>query len=84
MYLKTIENFPIKYVMKNIPLKVTKYFEHINRNVGNINIPTFLALTVVFLVKTCLTLRRLKLYIYIYGAPILDVFRSHTTTQHSR
>ena len=21
---------------------------------------------------------------YIYGAPILDVFRSHTTTQHSR
>jgi len=23
-------------------------------------------------------------YIYIYGAPILDVSRSHTTTQHSR
>jgi len=21
---------------------------------------------------------------YIYGAPILDVYRSHTTTQHSR
>jgi hypothetical protein len=29
-----------------------------------------------------LTLRRLM--IYIYGAPILDVSRSHTTTQHSR
>jgi len=29
-----------------------------------------------------LTLRRLMLY--IYGAPILDVSRSHTTTQHSR
>jgi len=29
-----------------------------------------------------LTLRRLMSY--IYGAPILDVFRSHTTTQHSR
>jgi len=29
-----------------------------------------------------LTLRRLILY--IYGAPILDVSRSHTTTQHSR
>ena len=28
------------------------------------------------------TLRRLMLY--IYGAPILDVSRSHTTTQHSR
>ena len=31
---------------------------------------------------TLLTLRRLMSY--IYGAPILDVSRSHTTTQHSR
>jgi len=31
-----------------------------------------------------LTLRRLMSYIYIYGAPILDVSRSHTTTQHGR
>ena len=33
-----------------------------------------------------LTLRRLMsyIYIYIYGAPILDVSRSHTMTQHSR
>ena len=31
-----------------------------------------------------LTLRRLMSYIYIYGAPILDVSISHTTTQHSR
>jgi len=33
-----------------------------------------------------LTLRSLMsyIYIYIYGAPILDVSRSHTTTQHSR
>ena len=31
---------------------------------------------------TDLTLRRLMSY--IYGAPILDVSRSHTTTQHSR
>jgi len=31
---------------------------------------------------TSLTLRRLMSY--IYGAPILDVSRSHTTTQHSR
>ena len=29
-----------------------------------------------------LTLRLLMSYIYIYGAPILDVSRSHTTTQH--
>ena len=32
--------------------------------------------------ETKLTLRSLTLY--IYGAPILDVSRSHTTTQHSR
>ena len=32
--------------------------------------------------RICLTLRRLMSY--IYGAPILDVSRSHTTTQHSR
>jgi len=32
--------------------------------------------------RTTLTLRSLTLY--IYGAPILDVSRSHTTTQHSR
>ena len=32
-----------------------------------------------------LTLRQLMfIYIYIYGAPILDVSRSHTTTHHSR
>ena len=31
-----------------------------------------------------LTLRLLMSYIYIYGAPIPDVSRSHTTTQHSR
>ena len=31
-----------------------------------------------------LTLRLLMLYIYIYGAPILDFSRSHTTTHHSR
>ena len=34
--------------------------------------------------EKALTLRRLMSYIYIYGAPILDVSRSHTTTQHSR
>ena len=31
-----------------------------------------------------LTLRLLMSYIYIYGAHILDVSRSHTMTQHSR
>jgi hypothetical protein len=37
---------------------------------------------VVLAPKALLTLRRLMSY--IYGAPILDVSRSHTTTQHSR
>ena len=31
-----------------------------------------------------LTLTLLMSYIYIYGVPILDVSRSHTTTHHSR
>ena len=31
-----------------------------------------------------LTFRLLMSYIYIHGAPILDISRSHTTTQHSR
>ena len=31
-----------------------------------------------------LTIRLLTSYIYIYGAPILDDSRSHTTTHHSR
>jgi len=35
-----------------------------------------------FIAGRSLTLRRLMSY--IYGAPILDVSRSHTTTQHSR
>ena len=30
-------------------LKGTKYFEHINRNIAKINIPTFRALIAVFL-----------------------------------
>jgi hypothetical protein len=34
------------------------------------------------LIKCILTLR--VLMSYIYGAPILDVSRSHTTTHHSR
>ena len=37
--------------------------------------------TNVLLSEGLLTLRRLM---YIYGAPILHVSRSHTTTQHSR
>ena len=43
------------------------------------SIRDFLGLPVPF---RCLTLRRLMSY--VYGAPILDVSRSHTTTQHSR
>ena len=35
-----------------------------------------------YILKSILILRRLMSY--IYGAPILDVSRSHTTTQHSR
>ena len=37
------------------------------------------------IIEIMLTLRLLmSIYIYIYGAPILDVSRSYTTTHHSR
>ena len=51
-------------------------------------IPVFLCGTRLAFVASCrvnfrgLTLRLLMSY--IHGAPILDVSRSHTTTQHSR
>jgi len=48
------------------------------------NTPAFLPFLWIYLhvYSARLTLRRLMSY--IYGAPILDVSRSHTTTQHSR
>ena len=52
---------------------------------GNILHVSFISLVLSYalsLLFCSLTLRRLMSY--IYGAPILDVSRSHTTTQHSR
>jgi len=46
-----------------------------------INVVSGIALFVPYVMRV-LTLRRLMSY--IYGAPILDVSRSHTTAQHSR
>jgi len=40
--------------------------------------------SVVAMFKTHVGLTLKLLMSYIYGAPILDVSRSHTTTQHSR
>jgi len=56
--------------------------KHINTLCGQ-NVEFGNVKLVVHIVTTgLLTLRRLMSY--IYGAPILDVSRSHTTTQHSR
>ena len=46
------------------------------------NIYIWSANIVMMRTETALTFRRLMSY--IYGTPILDVSRSHTTTQHSR
>ena len=59
------------------------YMMHICYN--PVNLYYVVSVCTVFLVRehSCpLTLRSLTLY--IYGAPILDVSRSHTTTQHCR
>jgi len=64
---------------------------HVNSKVKNkqrcISTPLYIFMPWAFISNrgkphTSLTLRRLMSY--IYGAPILDVSRSHTTTQHSR
>ena len=49
-----------------------------------IRMHTSTALSSVCRCKTLLSLTLRRLMSYIYGAPILDVSRSHTTTQHSR
>jgi len=49
---------------------------------STMNCPSPLQYSVLTVTNSSLTLRSLTLY--IYGAPILDVSRSHTTTQHSR
>ena len=63
----------IVFIVRTPGLRISKFLSHYE--------PTY---------KNCgsgsLTFRLLMsyIYIYIYGAPILDVSRSHTTTQHSR
>jgi len=52
------------------------------KKIYNLSIALRCDILVVLVKITELTLRRLMSY--IYGAPILDVSRSHTTTQHSR
>ena len=58
----------------------TVYFSEITKCFGELKFWSYV--WPINFAKTKLTLRWLMSY--IYGAPILDVSRSHTTTQHSR
>jgi len=70
-------------VCKSVTYSVSCYNIHVTENQIFRSISWAFYLTrPVFCHKLYLTLRRLMSY--IYGAPILDVSRSHTTTQHSR
>jgi len=60
--------------VQSLSNKQCKLFIVLNTDLTNLDVLCFM--------EHCLTLRRLMSY--IYGAPILDVSRSHTTTQHSR
>jgi len=60
--------------------RVYSVSQHKTHNTSSPEIEDFRA--VYMLLSAFLTLRLLMSY--IYGAPILDVSRSHTTTQHSR
>jgi len=51
-------------------------------SLGVVTVGTIQNFVLWLIIDMPLTLRRLMSY--IYGAPILDVSRSHTTTQHSR
>jgi len=55
---------------------------HMQYEYVEIEVCEIMALSFACVAPLILTLRRLMSY--IYGAPILDVSRSHTTTQHSR
>ena len=51
---------------------------------GNTKLPKVVAFAPLLVSKPRIHLTLRRLMSYIYGAPILDVSRSHTTTQHSR
>ena len=88
-------NILVKTVMKLGSIKDKHYFNPLNPELNPICYLLALLGAHHFLhvsrirVKS-LTFRRLMsyiyiyIYLYIYGAPILDVSRSHTTKQHSR
>ena len=76
------------YVSLTVHLSITLATDQLNAQIFNTFI-TFLYMYIFRAIscsssggQTVLTLRLLMSY--IYGAPILDVSRSHTTTQHSR
>jgi len=54
------------------------------RSQNDASLPQHCTLSVSTLRKSDAPLTLRRLMSYIYGAPILDVSRSHTTTQHSR
>jgi len=74
LYIFT-QNSIYNYMFRPCILAIVRLYYKFNRQLHNtcVGYPT---LTIY------LTLRLLMSY--IYGAPILDVSRSHTTTQHSR
>ena len=67
----------VKFLGINISYNL-KWNTHIQFLCSKLNKVSYIILSL----RGDLTLRRLMSY--IYGAPILDVSRSHTTTQHSR
>ena len=94
LYTNLILNF--KMMSRLLGNFVALDFPKLFRNIFTTVVPCVLILSKLFSptdaqencfkmgIKFTLTIRLLMSYIYIYGAPILDVSRSHTTTQHSR
>jgi len=68
-------------VVTFLPVDIASYPRRLQSSLVPPWKPQIMLCEEILLIST-LTLRRLMSY--IYGAPILDVSRSHTTTQHSR
>ena len=80
MCARRLEKLRLSYIDRLLPEHIESSFCAENSTIRMVK--SMGANILSYYITVILTLRLLMSY--IYGAPILDVSRSHTTTQHSR
>ena len=75
-------NINISVKIWHINFQTWHYSHNLCFGVSGLDLSSYFVTKILRTLLRHLTLRRLMSY--LYGAPILDVSRSHTTTQHSR